>query len=128
MGRAALTLQRIVQIYLSAWEALRRLGFASDYIFITCFGGQVGARLAVPGRPTFDITFTDAPRVTDSVEFARVAKAEMERWKNGMTNAERDSIYRRDMSKEKLASLVEAILNKGIAVPAFPLRAPRFTN
>lgn len=133
------TLTALAHKQLAIWEALRRLGFEADDIFVGVVDndgriaqrGEVKTVLRPADQPgtQFVVNFPGSPKV-DKDAYERVWKVEATRWKDAMTHEERDLIYRINVTEEVLLNLVVAIGTKGIKVPELPAanKLPRTDN
>lgn len=111
-----MTLKKLARVQLAVFEALRRLGFKADDIFVAFYnGGELFTELH-QGEQRFRITISRGT-VIDSKAYKTLWEVEAERWNKSMTDAERMKIYRKEFSVEKLLDLTDTLKHHGFVVP-----------
>lgn len=114
-------LTKLARRQLAMYEALRRLGFQPDQIFVTFYNGDpvtgadVFTELRVDGK-VFKSNFRGEKKVTREAYLATWTRENV--WWNEKANRkEKLAIYQKEFSVSMLLSLATAIASKGITVP-----------
>lgn len=106
---------RTVHKQLAMFEALRRLGFQPENIYVHWAGKP--CTVLKEAERTFTVSFPHSLHSPKEEEWLAEWLCEVDRWNGDMVNSERDSIYREHMSPEVLEILVIALKAKGFRVP-----------
>ncbi|OHD23154.1 MAG: hypothetical protein A2Y38_19940 [Spirochaetes bacterium GWB1_59_5] len=108
----------IIKKQLATFEALRRLKFSSDDIYVAFYNnGEVFTELRPPGEPHFRMNFTGEPRVKIE-DYAREWQEACTWWNSPDTDdSDRREIFEREFGGGHAVALVLALKDKGIRVP-----------
>ncbi len=109
-------LKKLAHRQLAYFEALRKLGYSSDDIYVYFQGGELFTQLH-QGEKRFNITVSRGVTVNPD-EYQVFWKKQCVRWNTVMKEAERMKIYRAEFpTSTKLLSLTTALIDKGFTVP-----------
>lgn len=108
-----MTVPECIERQLAYWEALRRLGFPADEIYVAFHGDRLFTELHTAGG-VFRIEV--AYGVKDRKGYEAAWRAACDAWNGGMPESERRRIYE-GLGHGWAAGLVTALLRKGIRAP-----------
>lgn len=102
---------------LAFFEALRRLGFTADEIFVAFYNNGELFTLVRQDKIEFNISISLGEKI-DAEAYREIWNSEGERWNGPMSEAERDELYRKEFSVERLVELAFALKAKGMDLRA----------
>ena len=108
-------LRALARRQIAHFEALRKLGFPSDEIFVAFYnGGELFTTLRERGKE-FNITISKGEKI-DAQAYQPVYEEVATAWNTTMTKKEREEIYFGEFTEMKLAELALVLKMKGFDV------------